>query len=286
MMTLHSSAPLVVSLVAVLLTAAKGTIDPQYAINMTIYHVNELNFTKGTLVNMDTADVYGDLYFDIRAYVDPIACSVPVPVLPDCTNPEIDSNNLGITEVVVEVDSRFSNYSRCNVINDTYSCECIMPPPLAKCGPTVGLELVAPAHEKPVPPTEGPNYLWWQYNLAQYLGGKWFSFLAEGQCSDAATEPCYWRVVDVKKRVSKQCSDHVIQQTVQSIGSDCFSGCQQPLNTSSTCWINCFYSTLMGPESANTFYRPEKAINASILHDAFLRPFASTNQTEGGCPSI
>eukprot|EP00043_Microstomoeca_roanoka_P000128 m.26906 g.26906 ORF g.26906 m.26906 type:complete len:119 (+) comp10137_c0_seq3:103-459(+) len=88
MMTLHSSAPLVVSLVAVLLTAAKGTIDPQYAINMTIYHVNELNFTKGTLVNMDTADVYGDLYFDIRAYVDPIACSVPVPVLPDCTNPE------------------------------------------------------------------------------------------------------------------------------------------------------------------------------------------------------
>ena len=30
----------------------------------------------------------------------------------------------------------------------------------------------------------------------------------------------------------------------------CFAACPQPANTSSRCWVECFYSTMLGPNAS------------------------------------
>ncbi|EGD75691.1 hypothetical protein PTSG_07809 [Salpingoeca rosetta] len=184
-----------------------------------------------------------------------------------------------------------------------YECKCVLPPPLAMCGPTVGYEDVAASHVQPLPAPDAPNYLWWRYNLAQYLGGAWYSFLEEGKCphtpAAAAAAPlqlannssntntgdsCYWRVVDVRKRVRKNCTDAIIQAAVQSVHPDCFGACKQPRNVTSPCWIECFFSTLMGKTSAHEVYDPSHALNTTLLHGAFLQSFADPEHQ--GCPPV
>eukprot|EP00056_Hartaetosiga_gracilis_P000387 m.38113 g.38113 ORF g.38113 m.38113 type:complete len:352 (-) comp10183_c0_seq2:1253-2308(-) len=254
-------------------------IDPDFVVNITIFHINELNYTKGDIANMDTADVFGDLYFDLRAYVDSIACvNGSSHWIPDCTNPEIDSTNLGITEVVVEVDKRFTNYSRCNEVDGSYSCNCV---PGLDCTNHVGREDVAVAHRPEVPSNFFPDFMWWRYNLAQYFGGYWYSFLQKGQCGSKSTSngthPCFWRVVDVRDRIRKNCSDVIIKSAVEEHNPACFQACEQPRNSSSPCWISCFFSTLMGASSSHKVYDPEESMDKSILFNAFTLPFHTTS---------
>lgn len=145
-----------------------------------------------------------------------------------------------------------------------------------------------------------PNYLWWRYNLAQYLGGYWFSFLSEGKCtattdqtvlaasntSSLNEEPCYWRALKVTKRISKNCSDNSIWRAVKQANPACFESCDQPQNISSSCVIDCFFTTLMGPESSSQPYNRAAAIDRGILAQAFLAPFLSSDPAKGGCPTV
>ncbi|KAH8044095.1 methyltransferase [Aureococcus anophagefferens] len=68
--------------------SARG-IDPQYAENLTLYHVNPLH--EGVIPSdMDTSDLNGDIFFDLKS------------------------------ALVVEVDSRFGEYGMCNIcVNGT-----------------------------------------------------------------------------------------------------------------------------------------------------------------------
>jgi hypothetical protein len=60
-------------------TGALAAIDPQYAKNLTLYHVNEANYTKGDIVNMNTGDLAGDAVFALRSRYLPIECAGWVP---------------------------------------------------------------------------------------------------------------------------------------------------------------------------------------------------------------
>jgi len=107
-----------------------AVIDPQFAKNITIYHVNEKS-EPASPVNMNTADINGDMYFALRTVGLPLECGPWVnqsfwPAL-DCSNPEVaNTSNLAVTKLVLEVDTRFDDYADCNIdpVSGQYQCSC------------------------------------------------------------------------------------------------------------------------------------------------------------------
>jgi hypothetical protein len=110
--------------------ACAARIDPAHAKNLTLYHVNPRNYSLAP-VDMNTADLNGDMYFDLRTVGLPLECG------PwrnrsfwshlDCDNPEVDNvSTLAITKLTLEVDSRWGDYADCNLDPDTgaYNCAC------------------------------------------------------------------------------------------------------------------------------------------------------------------
>jgi hypothetical protein len=88
--------------------------------------------------------------------------------------------------------------------------------------------------------------------------GFWYSSLKGGYCGNsssmgidahvgagagAATDACTWQVTKVVKVVSRACHAKVFGDLVQaSAPPACLDGCgSQKTNTSSPCWVNCFY---------------------------------------------
>jgi len=90
-----------------------ASIDPRYAGNITVYHVNPASYGAAP-INMDTADMAGDAFFDLRSVALPLECAES-PHSSDCTNPEVTSDDLVITKLVLEVDKRYGQYGFCNV---------------------------------------------------------------------------------------------------------------------------------------------------------------------------
>eukprot|EP00900_Chrysochromulina_parva_P003830 jgi/Chrpa1/13448/Chrysochromulina_OHIO_Genome00019513-RA len=69
--------------------------------DLTVYHVNPLH--EGVVpVNMDTADLRGDIFFDFESKVLPIECASN-PQSKDCTNEEVVDNDLVITKLILSV---------------------------------------------------------------------------------------------------------------------------------------------------------------------------------------
>ena len=119
------------SLVLLLLPLVRSArIDPRYAANLTLFHVNERNYSALPL-NMNTADINGDMYFDLRSRGLPLECgkwrNTSFWSSLDCNDPEVsDVKSLAITKLVLEVDTRWGDYADCNIDPETgvYSCEC------------------------------------------------------------------------------------------------------------------------------------------------------------------
>ena len=92
------------------------------------------------------------------------------------------------------------------------------------------------------------------------------------------------------KRVNKTCSDNIIYTEVESVGSACFKACPGggvgPLrNVSATCWIDCFYNTVLGPDAS----QPGGKVTGMPIEDlvtAWELPFASDDPTKKGCPGL
>lgn len=284
------------SIVVALITS--NSVDPKFAKNLTLYHVNEANYSG--IANMDTGDAAGDAFFSLRSVYLPIECasSAGHRYSGDCDNPEIVGDKLTITEVVVQVDSRFGNYSECNVcVNSTvpfthdvpctdgdYVCVCGDFRNLTThCPPTVGIEQPSSVFNRFKPNIFSPNYEWWLVNLVRRLTGYWYSTPASGQCksSDPASTPCFWEVMATKRKVSKNCQQKYIFSKVTAANQQCFNSCDQPSNTTSTCFIECFYTTILG-EHSNHKYSTGGMTQEQIVD---LWTFAIANdETKGGCP--
>lgn len=122
-------------------------------------------------------------------------------------------------------------------------------------------------------------------------GGYWYSTTSDGYCGDgrwASRDGCSWRVVEQIKRVNKTCSDNSIYSAVEKYGKSCFSTCDgvgPTRNTSSACWIKCFYATVVGP-TAGQPGGTVAGMPLEVLEQAWEAPFASDDPTKGGCPSI
>jgi len=252
-------------------------IDPNFAQNLTLYHVHQPSFH--TLDDKDTGDAAGDAFFSTRSMSMPIECADD-PHNHDCYNPEVNSTILVTTKVIVEVDSRFGEYARCNVANGTYSCTCGYGHVGTQCKSNkVGREDVGAHFNR----TKGSkNYDWWKTNLALKLGGFWYSTLSTGNCKTQSTN-CTWRVVETLRNVNHKCQDKLLSESVEKEGSECFNACPQPKNQTSTCWVECYFTTLLGEGSGKGIVQDEGMTKGAIV-DAWTQAFQSVE--EGGCPEV
>merc|ERR1719321_272288 len=120
------------------LAHTSAQIAPDFAKNLTVYHLNPAS--AGAIpINMDTGDARGDLYFYLGQFLLPLECanqSKEGRAHFDCDNPERTSKDLVVTKVEMEIDSRPTTYSACNLCNGTdpltrkpckvgtYVCDC------------------------------------------------------------------------------------------------------------------------------------------------------------------
>jgi len=285
-------------------------IDPRFAINITVFHVNER--TLGAIpVNMDTGDAAGDLFFDMYDVISaPLKCANSKHPSGVCLNPEATGKDLVVNKLILEVDSRFSHYALCNVgINnkntlggcksDTYCCGCIdsRTKKSIPCNKTIGYENLLDTAGKYY--TEGckaysfepyPTAIdCYTYNVLSKLTptnpGSWYSSLKEGYCgAPGAGDDCTWRVASVDKIVTRACHSRVFGNMVQgSAPPACLDNCgAQRANTTSTCWIDCFYKAALGPDSGKVG-GAVAGLSSEALVVAWQKPFLL--EAEGGCPA-
>ena len=124
----------------------------------------------------------------------------------------------------------------------------------------------------------------WNYNAASRFGetgdGAWYSLVA-------AHEQRFWRNATIVKTINKRCQSRTVDHLVQRAGAPCFAKCPQPTNSSSLCWIQCFFDTVLGPGSNSTLKGPGKqqgALELAALTEAWTAGFASDDPKRGGCP--
>jgi hypothetical protein len=271
-----------------LLTDVCFAIDRNHAVNITIYHVTEANYSLLGVSNRDTGDALGDIYFDGRSKCKPIECAESSKQH-DCTNPEVAGANLTVTEVQIEVDtSKWGVYSRCNLEkgDSNYTC--------TKSNSSVGKEDVAGYFGAPTKAPGGKrgsaDYTYWKFNLAKKVGGMWYSTLKADECelgSDPYSGNCQWREVKRLKRVQKSCLDKALEKVIVA-ASDHFNACSpaDAKNTSSSCYIHAWYDTILGKGSNNTIWDPSTDTGMPIasIKKAWETAFTSGDVADGGCP--
>lgn len=239
-----------------------SALDPRFAEIITVYHVDSAS--NGVIpASMDTADLNGDIFFDLRSIVLPFECSSPYARTMDCGNSELTSTDDVISKLVLQVDSRYGEYQRCNYcVNGTdpfsglsctageYFCTCgEVQAPYECTGTAVGAENISTLFNSGGCTWDSffvSPWLCWSFNVYKKTGGIWYSTPQAGMCPG---DNCTWRVLDVAKVVTKNCSDDKIYSQVEAVGPDCFGACGTTRNTSSPCWIGCFYQTVLGPNA-------------------------------------
>ena len=116
-----------------------------------------------------------------------------------------------------------------------------------------------------------------------------------GDGTDPAPEGCTWSVQKIVKVVNKSCSDNAIYTAIEQAAANasrresCFAQCDdsgvgRKRNTSSTCWISCFYDTLIG-EGAGSKVVVRGGMSAEGIRSLWSLPFAR-GAGAGGCDPI
>jgi hypothetical protein len=249
-------------------------IDPQYAQNLTVFHLNPSH--KGPVpVNMDSGDAMGDLYFDLLdVLLRPLACPNGTATPGGgCANPETTASDLVVNKLTLEVDNRFSKYAYCNLataanINssffphppcnrtkiDEYCCICPNPgfTSFHQCSQqTVGRQDVWNKTAKYLRNGTDPlgcrpddttvacimNAALSKLNSSG-LHANWYSSLASGFCdrlSDGGdAATCTWRVVSVDKVITRECHLRIFGSAVQQTHPVCLEGCSSQQRTNAS----------------------------------------------------
>lgn len=301
-------------LIALPVAFGMGTLDERYAMNVTVYHLNSAS--QGAVPKgMDVSDLAGDIFFSLSGVILPLECAHPeLDFQGECLNDELVADDLVVSKLVLEVDSRFGEYGRCNVCGEngidpfsglscepsTYFCSCGDYLGAKECdGSAVGMENVGDVLQPEWCDwdlyVKAPWSCWALNVLKATNGGRWYSMTEAGYCDDRPDGmPCSWRVVNVEKVVSKECSDAALINAVQSNDSDgCFDLCPRTpegsFNTSSNCYIGCFYKTVLGPRGMLPIQSHREnlitdGMSFADLADAWSRPFESDDPLLDGCP--
>jgi len=244
-------------------------------------------------------DVKGDMFFMFKdkylGYACPKYCKKGLssltchmdPSLFDCINAESQSSNLVVRKIEVEVKGHFGNYKLCNAEGEKtckYFCAASKPWGYLEHG-RVGQQFIEPGTidgPHPIPGILSKDVDYWAYNLAGKMsGGSWFSL-------EKAGEGKFWRNPKIVKVIDADCQGKWVDQVVESKGQGCFSSCPAAngrLDTSSECYVKCYYDTILGTGSHNST-KPSDSLDLSILSEAWTAGFSSEELSKGGCPSI
>eukprot|EP00756_Hemistasia_phaeocysticola_P036100 Hpha_TRINITY_DN16620_c1_g1::TRINITY_DN16620_c1_g1_i1::g.179093::m.179093 len=264
-----------------LLSAA--AIDPAHKESLTVYHLNPK--VAGVIpVNMDTGNARGDLYFYLGQFLLPLECAnITNHSMSgfDCDNPERRDPSLVVTEVDMEVDTRFTNYSACNLCNGTdpftgkscelgtYVCDCFHQGGNITCdGTKVGSENVTTAfshHTKPeckkaldqmCPFTPGPKedpkcdscvkdnarMLEKEYNCTQSDFWRWCP--GPTSCSPGSEDWTCWRENIVRKTGGMWYSTMKEGQCMDDSSADCGWRVKATKTVNETCMHESIVDTL------------------------------------------
>ena len=225
---------------------------------------------------MNTGDAVGDMFFDWHNVImTPLECPHGAASGHHCTNPEAVSPDLVVNKLALEVDSAFSGYAKCNIgVNSSdghghscpsgeYCCFCSGSSwgSTVPCNKTLGRETVKSyfgGGDHGDCSATDPAFECYRAALPKKLPasnpGYWYSSIKGGYCDGGAplgTNGCTWRVAAVEKIVSKACHNKVYFSAVEQSGKACFRACgADASNSSSACWVDCFYQTVLGPGAA------------------------------------
>ena len=106
---------------------------------------------------------------------------------------------------------------------------------------------------------DGCSGVWdhWKSSTSRVLGGNWYSTAAEADCDDPAAPGCGWRVREHLKTVNATCANDNLISAVEKRGAACFKNGACPMlgdgsayNRSTNCWVQCFFSAVIGPTPA------------------------------------
>lgn len=331
-----------------------STIPPANAQNITVYHLNPKS--AGALpVNMDTGDARGDLYFYLGEFLLPLECAnatAHTRAQFDCDNPERVDKNLVVTKVNLQVDSRLTSYSACNLCNGkdpftgrtctlgTYICDCesrhhggggscdatkvgaqnitdhfVPVEPTAKCTAAMAsacgsqspadpdkcysclkhnflkllqagcsmhsLQQLCPSSESCS--STGPAWHCYLQNIPRKTGGFWYSTLAEGQCTSSSKGSCGWAAQSLTTIKEECLKDHLMTSVEAFDTTGCFHGCGVR-NTTSPCWIGCFFDTILGENGGKSISLPLGGMPMSAIEKSWAGAFLPKEQ--GGCDTV
>jgi hypothetical protein len=206
--------------------------------------------------------------------------------------PDQVDTDLIVRELVLEVDSRFTSYALCNVCqnhtdnhgnnnctNGEYTCSCH-----GGCNASIGARSCSRQFGHSSCHSGEQAWSCWRGMTAKKtVDGVWYSTLSTGLCTPTSAY-CTWRVAEVVKRVSQQCLNGHIFDAVEAYNRSCFSGCGPTRNTTSDCWISCFYDGVLGTEVLTG--GSITGIPLEQLDHAWLQSFRSDDPHAGGCPPI
>jgi len=123
----------------------------------------------------------------------------------------------------------------------------------------------------------------WRSNIPRYTGGMWYSTLAEGQCVESSSGDCSWWV-NSTRTIEEQCLRERLMGTVEAQDTaGCFSSCG-PRNTTNTCWISCFFDTMLGPEAGQSDSAPLSGMDIKLLEQSWADAFLE--ESKGGCRAV
>jgi hypothetical protein len=231
---------------------------------VTMYHVNPLRFGPVPR-NMDTADVAGDLFFELFEVLSiPLACSdpsVPASDKPfECRNLESNDPTDVVNKLTLRVNSSYSSYAMCNIGNksgmdplgrpcpaDVYCCFCDddnhthhhhhhgFHPHVVPCNATVGrAELYSHFNRNATGNWSHDctsDYDCWTSHagakLTKAIPGYWYSPTSLGDCSahPASPDNCTWEVQSIDKIVNRTCHSNSFFGAVQAAAPEPFKPC-------------------------------------------------------------
>jgi len=126
----------------------------------------------------------------------------------------------------------------------------------------------------------------WKSEISQ-LGGIWYSTTREGNCADPAAPSCAWRVAKELKTVNATCANENVHKLVQKKGEACFNKCPQPTNSSTDCWILCFFETVLARNPLQLEHKTGGVpMTSSEIERAWLQAFESNDPSKGGCVPV
>lgn len=232
--------------------------DPAWT-TIEVFHINPASYGAAP-IDMNTGDVLGDMYFDLRSKALSIECADAKNYQRNahtCANAEVASPDLVITGLELAVQRPYGPYGRCNIcvngtdhhgnnscVDGVYDCTCSgfesQHSPQhgpQHCGAAVGRWNLTQIFGQRRCSQGSPKYMCWHENAAQKTGGMWYSTTSQGYGTK-------WKVAKVIKRVSKACHDDVLYTRVEKASAAIFSkaGCKigAARNTTDPVWITAF----------------------------------------------